>query len=194
MKDNKIAFVKGKDLNISTKHSLAICRFIKGKNPTEAIFLLESIIKKRIALPMRGEIPHRHNMPKGMPQGRYPIKASKCFIKLLKNLNANASVNGLSADSLKIVLAKADRGSRYYRPTRIGYGRKRKKQTHVLIEAVEAEDKNKEIKKKEKGKNKQVKEKAETEKIKIEEKKDIKKTNIEEEKVEADNDGVKNEK
>jgi len=139
-KEKKV-IAKGSNFPISTKHAVAICRFIKGKKPIEAILLLEDVQKKKIAIPMKGEIPHRHNMPKGQPEGRYPIKAAKYFVKLLKNLNANASVKGIINEDLKIKTAKADKASRPTRGTRIAYGRKKAKRTHVTLEAVEIENK-----------------------------------------------------
>lgn len=147
--------VKGLDLPISTKHAIAICNFIKGKNPNVAISLLENVIKKKIAVPMKGEIPHRRNMPKGKVAGRYPYKASKEFIKLIKNLIANANVKGINVEDIVINVAKADKASRPYRPTRMAYGRKRFKRTHILLEAKlkekikekELKSENKELKK-----------------------------------------------
>lgn len=144
----KIAIVRGKDLPISTKHAVALCAFIKRKNPQEALILLEKVIRKKIAVPMKGKIAHKRNMPKGKPSGRYPIKASKEFIKLIKNLVANAIIKGLNTDALIITVAKADIASRRVRATRIAYGRKRFKRTHVFIEASEKEQKPEEKKEK----------------------------------------------
>lgn len=133
--ETKIVRVRGLNLPISTKHAIAICNFIKGKNPSRVITLLENVIKKKIAIPMKGEIPHRKNMPKGKVAGRYPSNASKEFIKLIKNLIANANTKGINAEDLVICIAKADKASRPYRATRIAYGRKRFKRSHILIEA-----------------------------------------------------------
>ncbi|MCL6500927.1 MAG: 50S ribosomal protein L22 [Candidatus Pacearchaeota archaeon] len=136
-KVTKIASSRGKDLPVSTKQSIAICSFIKVKNPQKALHLLEQVIMKKTAVPMKGEIPHRHNMPKGKVAGRYPVKASKEFIKLLKNLIANASVKGMAIDKLIINKAIANKASRPFRGTRIGFGRKYFKRTHVALEATE---------------------------------------------------------
>ncbi len=136
-KEEKIATAVGKDLPISTKQAVAICSFIKGKNPSKAMDLLDKVIKKRIAVPMKGEIPHKRGMPKGKPSGRYPVKASKYFIKLLKNLIANAATKGLDPESLIITKAMANKASRPYRGTRIAFGRKRFKRTHVSLETIE---------------------------------------------------------
>jgi len=151
------AKARGKDLNISTKHSVAICRFIKNKRIEKAIFDLEQVIKKKKAIPMKGEIPHRKG--KGMERGRYPVKACKVFIKLLKDLAANSIVNGL--EEPYIYIAKADKASRPYRR----FGSRRFKRTHVLLVArdrkFKGEAKREEKKEREKGKNEEVKEKKE---------------------------------
>lgn len=124
----KEAIVRGRDVSISTKHAMAICRFLKGKNIDPSIDFLEEVARKKKAVPMKGEIPHRRNIG----EGRYPVKASKVFIKLLKNLKANSSARGLDASKLAIE-AKADRASR---PRKPGKYARRFKRTHILIRGV----------------------------------------------------------
>ena len=130
------SFVNETSIPISTKHSIAICKFIKGKKIEDAIRDLEQVILKKKAVPMKGEIPHR----KGMMSGRYPKKAAEHFIKILKRLAANATVNGL--ENTIITEAIANFGSRPYGK----FGRVRKKRTHLKIIAKE-KNKNKERKK-----------------------------------------------
>ena len=134
------AVVNAKDLPISTKHCMAICRFIKGKTIEQAVKDLEQVIVKRKAVPMKGEIPHR----KGMRGGRYPIKASKIFIKLLKSLNANSAVNGM--DNVYISSAIPNIASKPHKRS----GSQRFKRTHIYLEAKERKIKEKENKKEEK--------------------------------------------
>ncbi len=117
----------GADLPISTKHSIAICDFIRYKNPEKAIADLEEVVKLKKAISMKGEIPHR----KGMMSGRYPVNAAKVFIKLVKQLIGNSNVNGL--ENPYISLAKADRADRPHRR----FGSMRFKRTNVLLEARE---------------------------------------------------------
>ena len=118
------ALVNGSSLHISTKHAIAICNFIKGKNIESAISELEKAEKMKIPIPMRGEIPHK----KGIMSGRYPIKAIGEFIKLLKSLKANAIANELELEKV-FISCKANVASRPYRR----FGRKRFKRTHVEI-------------------------------------------------------------
>jgi len=108
---------------ISTKHSIAVCKFIKGKKIEEAIENLEKVISLKKAVPMKGEIPHR----KGIMSGRYPKKTAEHFIKLLKGLSANANVNGL--ENPIIYKAIANMASRPYSK----FGRVRRKRTHVKL-------------------------------------------------------------
>jgi len=130
------AFVNETSIPISTKHSIAICKFIKGKKIEDAIRDLEQVILKKKAVPMKGEIPHR----KGMMSGRYPKKSAEHFIKILKRLAANTIVNGL--ENPLIADAIANFGSRPYGK----FGRVRKKRTHLKIIAKEKKE-NKERKK-----------------------------------------------
>ena len=121
--------VNGRNLQISTKYSSAICRFIKNKKIEDAIADLKQVLVNKKAVPMKGEIPHRKG--KGIMSGRYPKKASEYFVKLLKSLQANANANEL--DNPLIVEAVADIGSRPYGR----FGRIRRKRTHVKIKAKE---------------------------------------------------------
>lgn len=131
-KKRDYAIAKGVDLPISTKHSIAICRFIKGEHPAKAIEMLEKVKKLKLAVPMRGEIPHRKGR---IMSGRYPVKAATYFIKVLKTVIANAVQLGLDESKLYISIAKADKASRPYRPSRhVG---RRFKRTHLLIEVRE---------------------------------------------------------
>ncbi len=139
------AVVHGKDLPISTKHAIAICRFIKNNQIEEAISKLEKVALKKKAIPMHGEVPHR----KGMRGGRYPIKAAKQFIKLLRNLAANVSVNGLDISNVKITVAKADTAS----STRYSRRNWKFKRAHVTLIAKEMKTEKKKEKKEAKEKS-----------------------------------------
>ena len=127
------AVVKAYNLPISTKYSAAICKFIKNKRIEEAITDLEQVLKFKKAIPMKGEIPHRKG--RGIMSGRFPKKATESFIKLLKNLSANASHGGL--EEPVIAESVANIGSRPYGK----FGAVRKKRTHVRITVKNKEKK-----------------------------------------------------
>jgi ribosomal protein L22 len=122
------AIVHGASLPVSKKHSMSICKMIKGKTPDKAITMLESVVKLKWAVPMNNrEVPHRKG---NIMAGRYPVNASRVFIDLLKQLKANSSVNGI--DNPIIAAAKADKASRPHRR-----GGTRAKRTHIYLEARE---------------------------------------------------------
>ncbi len=147
----------GKNYNISTKHAIAICNFIRNKTISEALASLEKVRTKKIAVPMKGEVPHK----KGMAGGRYPVKAAFYFIKLLKNLRGNALLKNLEPETTIITLAKADKG-----PTGMRIGRKGRvgKSTHVLLIGQGKElEKTRQIKKEKEKIKKQEEKTQETE-------------------------------
>jgi ribosomal protein L22 len=121
------AVVNGRDLPVSTKHCMAICRAIKGKSIEEAIAFLEKVAKLKLAVRMKGELPHRH----GMERGRYPKNAALQFIKLLHSLSANAAVNNVELEKAKLE-CHADRAS----PPRKRSGM-RGKRSHITIKIKE---------------------------------------------------------
>ena len=122
------AIVNGTNLPISTKHSTAICSFIKRKKIEKAISDLEQVIVKKKAVPMKGEIPHKKG--KGMMSGRYPKKAAEHFITLLKSLSSNANLHEIENPVIKQAIANI--GSRPYGK----FGRVRRKRTHIKITAI----------------------------------------------------------
>lgn len=130
--------VNGIGVHISRKVSSDICRFIKYKTIDKAIADLEEVITKRKAVPMRGEIPHRKGK---IMAGRFPQKASKAFIILLKSLKGNATNHDIEGPVISE--AFANKG-----PKTLGRGgRTEKKRTHIKIIARERKEKIKEEKK-----------------------------------------------
>ncbi|MEK6933372.1 MAG: hypothetical protein AABW75_00675 [Nanoarchaeota archaeon] len=140
-KDEAIA--KGINLHLSKKHCMYICKYIKNKTIDIAIKDLESVIKMKNPIPFKGEIPHRSHP--GMMSGRYPVKASKEFIYLLKGLKGNVIVNGLDLDKTLIYYASATWAAR---PAK--RGGMRFKRAFVVLKAkefpVQQEIKEKEMK------------------------------------------------
>ena len=130
------ALVDIKNLPISTLHSIAICKFIKGKKIDFVIKDLENVARIKKPVPMKGEIPHRKGK---IMSGRFPKKASEHFIKVLKSLQANSNANGLNEPI--IVEAISNIAHRPYGK----FGRVRRKRTHLKIKAKEM-GKNKEKK------------------------------------------------
>lgn len=185
---NRMARVVGLNLNISTKQSIEICNFIRGKNIQKVKKVLNDVINGKQAIPYKRhkkKIPHR----KGdwITSGRYPKKASKMILKLIESAEANAQQQGLNTSELTIRHIVANKAAKTRK-----YGRKIgtfTKSTHVeiIVEEVggkkkeKREGKNKEEKKKEveqeksKKEIKQNKQKPKQETKKIKETKEVKK-------------------
>lgn len=127
------AVINSQNLHISTKKSIALCKFIKHKSIKDAIANLEQVLQLKKAVPMKGELPHQ----KGIMSGGFPKKATEHFILLLKNLLANANANEL--ENPVIVEAVANIGARPFG----GFGRIRRKRTHLKIKVKEKKSKKK---------------------------------------------------
>ncbi|MFA5173773.1 MAG: uL22 family ribosomal protein [Candidatus Pacearchaeota archaeon] len=134
------AKVSGRDLPISTKHAIAICDYIRGKDIETAIKMLEPVLTLKKAIPMKGEIGHRKGK---MMTGRYPINAVEEIIKLLKSLNSNAIANELEIEKY-VLYCKPNVASRPYKK----FGRGRFKRSHVELKLILPVKKNKEKNKK----------------------------------------------
>ena len=130
------------NLSVSTKYSAAICKFINHKTIDNAIKDLEEVIQLRKPVPMKGEIPHRKGK---IMSGRFPIRAAKAFIILLKSLQSNAIQHDLE-DPI-ISLAIANKGTTVYGSR----GRTQKKRTNIKLIAIQKKQKEK-GKKEESGK------------------------------------------
>ncbi len=108
--DEKSAKACVKDVDVSYKHAALVMRAIKGMKLKEAENYLEGVIAKKRIVPFpkyNTGVGHRS----GGKIGKYPVKASKIALKLLKNVENNAENKGLDVDKLVIVHAKADKGA-----------------------------------------------------------------------------------
>lgn len=105
----KTSKAMGKELHISRKHAYEIARAIKGKKLDDARVFLEEVAALKRAVPYKRytrNIPHR----KGMCTGRYPQKAAKEFLRVIKNVESNATYKGLDPDNMKITHIETKKG------------------------------------------------------------------------------------
>jgi len=129
---------------ISAKQGVEICNFIRGKDTQKAKDILNEVIDMKKPIPFKRFTEgagHKH----GIGPGKYPVKACKEILKLIKLVEANAQHNGLDTSSLVIVHICAKKGPKswhYGRQSRIAM-----KRTHVEIVVEEKEIKKKEVKK-----------------------------------------------
>ncbi len=122
--ETKAAKAMGYEMPISFKHAVEICRELRGKKLVEAMKYLEEVIAMKRPVPFRRykkKVPHRSGL-NGWYAGRYPQKAAKYILKVLKNLEANAEYKGLNKDELVIthIQAKMGRKIKKYWPRAFG--------------------------------------------------------------------------
>ena len=131
------AYCCAKNLPVSTKASVEICSFIRGKELEKAKKLLQQVIDKKIAVPYKRYNRDVGHKPGKIAAGRYPEKACKEILRLLNLVQANAENKGLDRENLIITEIMANRG---YQQAHYGRKRSRKfKRTHFDIFVKEIE-------------------------------------------------------
>lgn len=146
------------DSPISTKTSIEIANYLRGRQTSQAKMLLEQSIGLKKAIPYKRFTNGPGHKRGRMASGRYSVKACEAFIGLIKSAESNAHDKGLNTKSLvikRLVVQKAASPWHYGRRSRI-----RMKRSHVEIVLEEKEPKAKEkTEKKELKPEKQVQEK-----------------------------------
>jgi len=107
---SKHARASMREVDISHKHAIEICRVIKGLKLEKAKDYLEAVVSKEQPVPFRSyhtKVGHRSELKGMLPAGRYPVKAASEILKLLNNLEANCEYKGMDLDSVYIVHANA---------------------------------------------------------------------------------------
>ena len=140
----KTAIASGRDLPISLKEAREICKVIKGMKLSKAKDLLKAVIEMKQPIPYRryhGKVAHHRGLERWKwHAGRYPVKAAKEILKVLENVENNATNKGLDADRLKIIHAAAQKGPVFKKYTPRAFGRATpwfKKYTHIEIAVAE---------------------------------------------------------
>ncbi|MEK6851692.1 MAG: 50S ribosomal protein L22, partial [Candidatus Thermoplasmatota archaeon] len=79
----------GRELPISPKKAVELCRAIRGKTVEDAKDYLERVMAMKQAVPMKRYktmIAHKA----GIGPGRYPVKVARHFLKVLQRAEENA--------------------------------------------------------------------------------------------------------
>lgn len=130
MEQKTTAKVTGRNLAISPKTAMMVCAFLRGRKLSAAKRILEDVIHQRQAVPytrFTDGVGHRRSIAAA---GRYPLKASKEILMLLKSCEANAVDQGMTGD-LRIAEIRANRASS---PMRYGrHSRREAKRAHVYL-------------------------------------------------------------
>jgi large subunit ribosomal protein L22 len=128
-----IACASAKNISVSTKHSAEICKSLRYKNVSYAKRFLEEVAELKRAVPFKRynkNVAHK----KGMMAGRFPQKAAKEMLALIKSAESNAQFKGLDTSNLKIIKLLANKASI---PLTGGRHRRGTKRTHLEIEVKE---------------------------------------------------------
>lgn len=137
--EEHLAKAKAKDLPISTKQSIEICRCLRYKNTVLAVKILNEALQFKKAIPFKKFIRDMGHKP-GIASGRYPQKASQAFIKLIRTVEANAQFKGLNTSNLKITKILANKAAI---PLSGGRHHTAAKRTNLEIEVKEMKEKKK---------------------------------------------------
>lgn len=116
----------GRELKISPKGAVEICRTIRGMRLEDSRTLLERVIDKKRAIVYRRfkkEVPHRTHEERGYAAGRYPVKAAERILRLLGELESNAEYKGLNIEKLRIIHAAAHMGMKSRKYIHRAFGR-----------------------------------------------------------------------
>jgi large subunit ribosomal protein L22 len=99
----------GKDMPVSPKFAREVVGMIRGRKVEEAAVMLEEVIAKKRAVPLK-----RYNMrvshKAGIGPGRYPVKAAKAILSILESASSNAEYKGLDVSSMSIATISIARG------------------------------------------------------------------------------------
>ncbi len=128
------------DVPISTKVSIEIANFLKGKTTEKADKYLELVMQKKEAIPFKRFTDGVGHKRGPMDAGRYPYKASEHFLKLIRLVEANASQKGLG-DELIIKHIAVQKASTPYHNGR--QGRRQMKRSHIemVVEEIKTAEK-----------------------------------------------------
>jgi large subunit ribosomal protein L22 len=121
----RTAKASGREIRVSHKGAREICRTIKGMMLNQAKQYLKDVMDKKKPVPYRRfkkKAGHRRGVEK-TAAGRYPIKAAKHILNILKAAEANAENKGLDTDRLRIIHASAYPGMKIKRSTPRAHGR-----------------------------------------------------------------------
>jgi large subunit ribosomal protein L22 len=135
----KTARSQGHELHVSPRHCVEICRELRGRSLVEAKSHLEAITKMKTPVPFKRHssgVGHRAGM-RGWDAGRYPQKAAREILTVVRNAEANAEYQGLDTERMLVVhcLARLGRVTEGRMPRAMGRATAKNTDT-VTVEIV----------------------------------------------------------
>jgi large subunit ribosomal protein L22 len=98
----------GRDMNVSFKDMIMVAEALRGKRIDKAIPMLEAAIALKQSIPYRRfnkGIGHRKGNTFKM--GKFPQKAARYALAIVKNLQTNAEFKGYDSAKVKIIHSQA---------------------------------------------------------------------------------------
>ncbi len=136
---NKHVRASLRETQISHKHAREVALAVRGMYLNKAREFLENVVSLKQPVAYRRykiQVGHRSGL-QGFPAGRFPVKTSKEFLRLLDNLEANAEYKGMDLDRLRLIHLSAYPGVKIKRFTPRAHGRNSPKiNTLVHVEVV----------------------------------------------------------
>jgi large subunit ribosomal protein L17e len=124
-----VAKASGEHIRVHYKHCREIAQAIKGRLVGKAKAYLENVLQYKEAVPITkytgGRGRHAQAKPFGVPGDTcaWPQKATKVFLDLLTNVEANATAKNLDLSKVTIVHAQANQAPHMRRRTYRAHGR-----------------------------------------------------------------------
>ncbi len=99
-----------KDLAVSSKHCIEICNRLRYHSVEFAKKYLSEVAELKRAVSFKSFV-RNVGHKRGMSTGRFPEKAARQFLILIKSVEANAQSKGLDVSNLKITRLLSNRAS-----------------------------------------------------------------------------------
>jgi large subunit ribosomal protein L22 len=130
-----------RDVEVSYKQAIEICNYLRHRKLANAKATLERVMEKKQAIPFKRFVNGLGHKPGKMTSGRYPVKASGTFLKLLESIEANAQTKGLNTNELEIVHICSHKSAR--QPHYGRNGGRQFKRCHIEVVVAETTEKEK---------------------------------------------------
>jgi ribosomal protein L22(archaeal)/L17(eukaryotic/archaeal) len=103
------AKARAQDQPISPKFAREVAGMIRGMKVNTAVMMLEEVIEETRPVPLK-RYNKRVSHKKGVGPGRYPVKASKAILGVVKSAMSNAEYKGLDVSNMAISTISIARG------------------------------------------------------------------------------------
>lgn len=101
-----------KEQPVSPKFARETAAMVRGKKVSEAQKILEGVIAKEVAVPLK-RYNKRVSHKAGVGPGRYPVKVSKVILEVINSAASNADYKGLDSADMVITTISVARGQVY---------------------------------------------------------------------------------